>query len=117
MASLEGCLATRLSRVDTRNASRTQGPSAGQCYWTQAPPEYRGHLRLARRSWRIPALDWQTPLTITLPAPHPIRACVITSSGWWTGVNGIVCAVEATAKPNTTIAWMNPQWTEREPGR
>ena len=43
--------------------------------------EYRAHLRLARRSWRIPALDWQTPLTITLAAPQPIQGCVIVLSG------------------------------------
>jgi hypothetical protein len=24
---------------------------------------------MARRSWRIPALDWQTPLTTTDPPP------------------------------------------------
>jgi hypothetical protein len=49
---------------------------------SQAPPEYRAHRRLARRSWRIPALDWHTPLTITLPAPQPMRTCVIMPSGW-----------------------------------
>ena len=48
--------------------------SGGQCYMTQTPPCHRAHLRTARR---VAALDTQTPLTITLPTPQPIRAWVV----------------------------------------
>jgi hypothetical protein len=54
---------------------------SGQPYMTQTPPCHRAHLRTARRAWRVAALDTQTPLTITLPAPQPMRACVIMPSG------------------------------------
>jgi hypothetical protein len=47
--------------------------SGGQPYMTQTPP--------CHRAQRVAALDTQTPLTITLPAPQPMRACVIMPSG------------------------------------
>jgi hypothetical protein len=52
----------------------------------------------------MPALDWQTPLTITLPAPQPIRTCVIMSLGWWIGASGIACAAQASDNPNKANA-------------
>ena len=70
----------------------------------QAPPDHRAHRRLARRAWRIPALDTQTPLTITLPMPQPIRACVTALSGRCIGETGIACAAEASANPKTARA-------------
>jgi hypothetical protein len=50
------------------------------------------------------ALDWQTPLTITLPAPQPIRACVIMLSGGASRAGVMACADVATAKATPAIA-------------
>jgi hypothetical protein len=52
----------------------------------------------------MPALDTQTPLTMTLPMPQPIRACVIALSGWCIGETDIACAAEARANPKITRA-------------
>src|SRR6516225_817755 len=46
----------------------------------------------------MPALDWQTPLTITWPKPQPSRTCVIMLSGWEIGAGVIACTDVATNK-------------------
>jgi hypothetical protein len=52
----------------------------------------------------MPALDTQTPLTITLPMPQPIRVCVTIPSGWKSGAGVIACADVATAKAKPAAA-------------
>jgi membrane fusion protein, copper/silver efflux system len=66
---------------------------SGAPYWAAGPkkdangrdylPVYEDEeISFDPRSKKPPAaLDWQTPLTITLPMPQPSRTCVIMGSG------------------------------------
>ena len=54
---------------------------ASQKYRTQTFAFHRAHLRTSRRTWRLVVLATQTPLILTLPAPHASRTCVIMPFG------------------------------------
>ena len=51
----------------------------------------------------MPALDWQTPLTITWPKPQPSRTCVIMLSGWEIGAGVIACTDVVTNKAKAAL--------------